>query len=86
MDHVIIVAEQLGSGPFNRGALINNAFLAAPETTDSLAILDIDILPLPGVSFTLPQCDLLTIIATAKGSEAIKSCAIRRFNPQLEII
>lgn len=57
VEHSIIVVEQLGSGPFNRGALLNCGFLAAPETTAAVAILDVDLLPLPGVDFRLPTCD-----------------------------
>ena len=50
--HVVIVAEQLGTGPFNRGALLNFAFLAAQPGVATMAIVDVDMLPLPGVNFS----------------------------------
>ena len=54
--HEVIVAEQLGTGPFNRGALLNFAFLAAEAGTGTLAIVDVDMLPLPGVNFSDVGC------------------------------
>ena len=54
--HEVIVAEQLGTGPFNRGALLNIAFLAAEPGTRTVAIVDIDMLPLPGVNFSDVGC------------------------------
>lgn len=56
VEHSIMMVEQLGGGPFNRGALLNCGFLAAPESTAAVAILDVDLLPLPGVDFRLPTC------------------------------
>ena len=50
--HVVIVAEQLGTGPFNRGALLNFAFLAGQPGIPTVAIVDVDMLPLPGVNFS----------------------------------
>ncbi len=58
----IVVAEQLGSGPFNRGALLNTAFLAAEEAEggtgksglDYVAVHDVDMLPLPEVDYSFP--------------------------------
>ena len=57
--HVVIVAEQLGTGPFNRGALLNFAFLAADASITALAIVDVDMLPLPGVNFSDAGCDTI---------------------------
>ncbi len=50
------MAEQLGTGPFNRGALLNFAFLAAEAGTGTVAIVDVDMLPLPGVNFSDVGC------------------------------
>ena len=47
------MAEQLGTGPFNRGALLNFAFLAAEAgSSGTMAVVDVDMLPLPGVNFS----------------------------------
>lgn len=52
----IIVAEQLGSGPFNRGALLNVAFLEAEKQEAAyVAVHDVDMLPLEGVDYRLPR-------------------------------
>lgn len=52
----IIVAEQLGSGPFNRGALLNVAFLEAEKQEAAyVAVHDVDMLPLEGVDYSNPQ-------------------------------
>ena len=49
---MVVVAEQLGSGPFNRGALLNFAFLAVPGGVSAVAVVDVDLLPLPNVNFS----------------------------------
>ncbi|KAK9811691.1 hypothetical protein WJX72_008460 [[Myrmecia] bisecta] len=51
----VYVAEQLGSDAFNRGLLLNLAALAAEADSDYLALHDVDLLPLPGVSYAFPR-------------------------------
>ena len=55
---MVVVAEQLGSGPFNRGALLNFAFLAMPASVTAVAVVDVDLLPLPSVNFSDVGCAL----------------------------
>lgn len=49
------VVEQLGRGPFNRGALINAGFLVAAQQSHYVAIHDVDLLPLPNVDYGFPR-------------------------------
>mmetsp|Transcript_10030 Transcript_10030/g.30052 ORF Transcript_10030/g.30052 Transcript_10030/m.30052 type:complete len:703 (-) Transcript_10030:206-2314(-) len=53
--YIVVVAEQLGRGPFNRGVLLNAAFLEARRHLVAyVALHDVDALPLLGVDYTLP--------------------------------
>lgn len=52
----MVVAEQLGDGPFNRGALLNAAFLEARSRgAKYVALHDVDALPLPRVNYSMPD-------------------------------
>lgn len=47
--------EQLGAGPFNRGALLNAAFLEAEKQEAAhVAVHGVDMLPLDGVDYSFP--------------------------------
>ena len=49
------MAQQVGEGPFNRGALLNAAFLEAePAGCSYVAVHDVDLLPLPSVDYAFP--------------------------------
>ena len=54
--YIAVVAEQLGDGPFNRGALLNAAFLEARRRgVEYVALHDVDALPLPRVDYSMPD-------------------------------